>query len=109
MNVLGGASGGSGLDGKPFEVCLRLKGVEGEFTIMTQEQVNALDTSFLRESIRLYNRWKLLHTLPHGGGTNDERESVLEILETLEGESNGFESWLLDHDSELVKDTAGGG
>lgn len=103
---MGGKCGGRGLDGKPLDVSLRLRGVDGEFTVMTQSEVNALDTPFLRGAIKLYNRWKLLKALPHGQGTNGERESVLEILETLEGEGNAFDAWKMDHKDDLIEDTA---
>lgn len=97
-----------GLDGRLLDPTLRLRGVQGEYTMLRQSEVNALDTPFLRESLVLYNRWKLLKALPHGQGTNGERESVLEILETLEGENNAFDSWHMDHADDLIEDTAGG-
>lgn len=73
---------------------------------MSQAEVNELATPFLNASFRLFSRWKLLKVLPHGGGTMDERETVLEILEVLEGESNSFDSWYEDHKDGLIENTA---
>lgn len=73
--------------------------------MLPQSLVNALRTPFLMEAVALFNRWKLLKALPHGGGTMDERETVLEILEVLEDENNGFDSWYQDNKDSLVENT----
>ena len=103
--MLGGKAGGIGIDGRFHAASLRLMGIGKDYTVLTQEEVNGLDTPFLRASFALYNRWKLLGALPHGQGTLGERNTVLEILEALEGESNRFEGWYLDHKEGLIEHT----
>lgn len=63
-----------------------------EISGLTYEQIQEYKTRFLADSIKLYNNFKLFG-LPHGKGWLNERGSVLEILMTLESESNLYDSW----------------
>lgn len=47
-------------------------------------------------SLRLYNEWSVFKILPHGKGTMNERQTVLDIIRILTGEENRFNNWDLE-------------
>lgn len=60
------------------------------------DDAQPLATPFLMASLRLYNEWSVFKILPHGKGTMDERQTVLDIIRILTGEENRFNNWDLE-------------
>lgn len=62
-------------------------------TALPRRVIVEFDTPFLRACLRLFFDWKRFKVLPHGGGTLQERQSVIDILTILDAESNKFDEW----------------
>jgi len=66
---------------------------EQVFTRPTQEEIDAQATPFLSACIHLWlscKRWQL----PNGSiGHDNERATVMEIINLLESESNAYDAW----------------
>ncbi len=60
------------------------------------DDAQMLATPFLMASLRLYSEWSVFKILPHGGGTMDERQTVLDIIRTLQIEENRYSGWEMD-------------
>lgn len=43
--------------------------------------------------MRLFTDWKRFKVLPHGGGTLEERQTILDILAILDAEAIQFDEW----------------
>ncbi len=73
-----------------------LYSADGEVTTIfdnpSQEEINAQDTPFLRQSWDLYMKYKLFG-LPRGKTYLNEKPSVIQIIEICQRESNRYESW----------------
>lgn len=57
------------------------------------EDIQKLKTDFLNACIRLYNDFTTFKILPHGKGTLDENEVVLQILRICTEEANKYERY----------------
>lgn len=58
------------------------------------------DTPFLHKCLRLFYDWRRFKVLPHGGGTLDERQTVIDILTLLDSEANQFDSWEMEQNKQ---------
>ena len=68
-------------------------------------EAQELETPFLLASLRLYKEWSCFKILPHGKGTLDERQSVINIIRILSEEENRYSNWELDRSrKELDRD-----
>lgn len=65
-------------------------------TAIPAPQLLQFETSFLYASLQLFYDWKRFKTLPHGGGTMAERQSVLDILTVLDVEAASYERWEME-------------
>ena len=66
---------------------------EYQYGALTWDEIHALDTEFLRRSMELYANFRVLETLPHGGGWLSERSTVIDILRILRSEESAFDAW----------------
>lgn len=74
---------------------------EWEYGGLAQVEIDVLDTAFFRVSMQRFNEWMICKVLPHGKGTMHERQSILDIIRVITGESNEFDMW--EHEKEMNK------
>lgn len=95
-------------DKKPSEVDefgfpIPIRGIEenGEWTFssLTVTQIRKLNTPFLAASLRLYGDFSVFKILPHGKGTMDEKQSVIEIIKILKSEENAYINWEMEQNT----------
>ncbi len=55
-----------------------------------------LDTPFLRAALNLYRDWSTFKILPHGKGTLNERQTVIDTIRILTQEENKYTNWEID-------------
>lgn len=73
-----------------------------EFQHPAQEEIDAMETDFLCHSISLWvtsKRWGLPN-----GHWNDERSTVIDIINILESESNRYDAWAMKHRDDIPED-----
>ena len=74
-----------------------------DFLHPMQDEIDAMETEFLMRSISLWMTFKRCG-LPHGKGWFDERATVIDIINILDGESNRYDAWYAKHREEAPDD-----
>ena len=70
--------------------------------LISPRDLNAMKTPFLSICLKLFQEWKIFKVLPHGGGTLEERQVILDILTLLEHEYNEFEAWEMEKKKKTI-------
>lgn len=63
---------------------------------MMYDDAQLLITPFLLASLRLFREWSCFKILPHGKGTMEERQTVIDIIKILTQEENNYNSWEME-------------
>lgn len=71
---------------------IRIDG-EWEYSLLTWEEVQELDTEFFRKAFKEYTRHKNYKCLPYSGGYNEQRNTIIEIFEILDSEQHAYNEW----------------
>ena len=69
---------------------------EWEYGSLSIEEIESLKTDFLYRAFALFSDFNTFNVLPHGGGTLDERPTVLEAIKILKEEESLWQAWEMD-------------